>query len=103
MESVAMPEGGNLTVTSEKKEDRTVIKVSDTGVGIPDEVMANLFKPFQTTKKGGLGLGLADDPFEEVGAHRESPGALEQPPIPPDSSQLLDLFPEHRSFNSLVP
>ena len=55
----AMHEGGNLTVTAEKENNRTVIKVSDTGVGIPDEAMANLFKPFQTTKKGGLGLGLA--------------------------------------------
>jgi len=55
----AMHESGNLTVTAEKENNRIVIKVSDTGVGIPDEVMANLFKPFQTTKKGGLGLGLA--------------------------------------------
>jgi len=55
----AMHESGNLTVTAEKENNRTVIKVSDTGVGIPDEAMANLFKPFQTTKKGGLGLGLA--------------------------------------------
>jgi len=55
----AMPEGGTLTVTAEKEEDVIVISVSDTGVGIPDEELVNLFKPFQTTKKGGLGLGLA--------------------------------------------
>ncbi|MCW3989191.1 MAG: GAF domain-containing protein [Candidatus Bathyarchaeota archaeon] len=55
----ALPKGGNLTVTAEKEDNRIVINVSDTGVGIPDEAMANLFKPFQTTKKGGLGLGLA--------------------------------------------
>ena len=36
-----------------------MIEVSDTGEGIQDEVMGDLFKPFHTTKPGGLGLGLA--------------------------------------------
>ena len=35
------------------------IEVSDTGEGIRDEVVEDLFKSFHTTKRGGLGLGLA--------------------------------------------
>jgi signal transduction histidine kinase len=54
----AMPEGGNLAILAERVGSEVVIKVSDTGVGIPEEAMRRLFKPFNTTKSGGLGLGL---------------------------------------------
>ena len=35
------------------------MEVSDTGEGVPEEVLGGLFTPFRTTKAGGLGLGLA--------------------------------------------
>ena len=55
----AMPKGGVLRVRGSRGEGGVVIEVSDTGEGIRDEVMGDLFKPFHTTKPGGLGLGLA--------------------------------------------
>ena len=54
----AMPKGGTLTIHAEKTPDTVSISIGDTGVGIPHENLENLFKPFQTTKKTGLGLGL---------------------------------------------
>ena len=33
--------------------------VEDTGSGIPEEISAQLFKPFTTTKPGGMGIGLS--------------------------------------------
>lgn len=57
----AMPEGGTLSMTTEvDKESRLVrLKVSDTGSGMSKDFIRNsLFKPFQTTKKKGLGIGL---------------------------------------------
>jgi len=55
----AMPDGGSLHIEAERRGDDVIIKVSDTGVGIKDEDMPKLFKPFHTTKPRGMGLGLA--------------------------------------------
>jgi two-component system NtrC family sensor kinase len=56
----AMPNGGRLRIATERLADppRAVIRVSDTGVGIPPENMARLFEPFFTTKEKGKGTGL---------------------------------------------
>jgi PAS domain S-box-containing protein len=55
----AMPDGGELGLAAQKKEECVVICVSDTGQGVPEHVKANLFKPLTTTKSKGQGLGLA--------------------------------------------
>jgi signal transduction histidine kinase len=38
---------------------RTIIKVSDNGIGMPEDVMEKIFIPFFTTKKNGSGIGLS--------------------------------------------
>jgi PAS domain S-box-containing protein len=55
----AMPDGGKLYVKAHREEDAHVIMIGDTGVGIPEEDVENLFKPLFTTKAKGTGLGLA--------------------------------------------
>ncbi len=55
----AMPDGGKLYVKAHSGDDEQVIIIEDTGVGIPEEDMENLFKPLFTTKAKGTGLGLA--------------------------------------------
>ena len=52
-------DGGTITVTSLQKGDTIVVRIQDTGPGIPDDVMSKLFVPFFTTRKSGSGLGLA--------------------------------------------
>ncbi|MGD6808385.1 MAG: PAS domain-containing sensor histidine kinase [Candidatus Bathyarchaeia archaeon] len=55
----AMPNGGNLKITIQTNDNATIIAVSDTGVGIPDEIKQKLFNPMITTKAKGQGFGLA--------------------------------------------
>jgi signal transduction histidine kinase len=58
----AMPEGGTLTLeTKNSRRHMVVVKVSDTGKGIPKENLSQIFEPFFTTKKtcAGAGLGLS--------------------------------------------
>jgi PAS domain S-box-containing protein len=55
----AMPEGGLLTISACLEDDRPVIQVSDTGVGIPEDSRPKMFKPLFTTKPKGQGFGLA--------------------------------------------
>jgi two-component system NtrC family sensor kinase len=57
----AMPRGGDLRIETRVDLRRGVVelRVSDTGLGIPDEIKDKLFEPFFTTKKAGTGLGLA--------------------------------------------
>ena len=56
----AMAAGGRLTVEVPPPEGgKAVVRVSDTGPGIPEEILEKVFDPFFTTKKGGTGLGLS--------------------------------------------
>lgn len=54
----AMPEGGVLTVRAERDRAMFELVVGDTGVGIEDQYLEQLFTPFFTTKDKGTGLGM---------------------------------------------
>jgi two-component system, NtrC family, sensor kinase len=56
----AMPDGGRLTVriSDQDSPEQLCLDITDTGVGIPQEIRANIFDPFFSTKKEGKGVGL---------------------------------------------
>ena len=55
----AMPEGGTLEVVLEEHRKSAVLRISDQGPGIPDEIREKIFDLYFTTKSGGSGIGLA--------------------------------------------
>ncbi|MCS7150012.1 MAG: ATP-binding protein [Caldimicrobium sp.] len=54
----AMKGVGEIKTETKGKDDRIVIRVADSGPGIPDEILPYIFDPFFTTKKTGKGTGL---------------------------------------------
>lgn len=55
----AMPKGGVFSIRTETRGEHVAILISDTGCGIPVEIMSRIQEPFFTTKKNGNGLGLS--------------------------------------------
>lgn len=74
----AMPAGGRLTIEVERNAECVLpgagrgpaagIRLTDTGVGIPEHVLHKVFDPFFSTRPGGTGLGLSVS-FQLVSRH----------------------------------
>jgi len=54
----AMPSGGALTIRTEAVNKHVILTVSDTGIGMSEEIIKKVFIPFFTTKEVGQGTGL---------------------------------------------
>lgn len=76
----AMPQGGVLSFSVEQKNGKAMIKVRDTGIGIPEENLSRIFDPFFTTKGpiggsklpgSGLGLSLSYGIMQSLGGSIE--------------------------------
>ncbi len=104
----AMPMGGTiridteaLALTEELRRDRAVvpvgdyavIRVSDTGTGIPEDRMQKIFEPFFTTKKAGEGTGLGLS--TAYGIVKQSGGFIFVDSTPGEGSVFLLYFPIH--------
>lgn len=54
----AMPEGGELRITTRRVADEVELRISDTGEGMDDSVVSKIFEPYFTTRDHGSGIGL---------------------------------------------
>lgn len=55
----AIDRNGEIRIRTTFLKDSVAIEISDTGGGIPGDILDNIFNPFFTTKPTGIGLGLA--------------------------------------------
>jgi CheY-like chemotaxis protein len=88
----AMPDGGDLTIGVENRTvtegekpppgDYVMVSVTDTGTGMPPEVLVRVFEPFFTTKESGkgtgLGLSMVYGFVEQSGGHVQVESALDE-------------------------
>ncbi|HEY8239921.1 MAG TPA: XrtA/PEP-CTERM system histidine kinase PrsK [Kiritimatiellia bacterium] len=82
--------GGRVSVRTEARDGWAVVSVVDTGCGIPpDFLQRDLFRPFRTTRKEGMGIGLFHSRMI-VDAHR---GRLEVESEPGKGSTFRVLLP----------
>lgn len=54
----AMSSGGAIDVAVAEIDGKAIVRISDSGPGVPDAVRTRLFQPFTSSKTDGLGLGL---------------------------------------------
>jgi len=96
------PEGGSITVTAQQVGDDLKVSVTDTGIGIPNEYLSAIFKPFRQVDGSssrnyegtGLGLALTKEFIEMHGGHisvssRQNRGSCFTFTIPIDSSHTF--------------
>ena len=71
IQSIPKNKAGIIELGIETKGDRAIVKVTDNGIGISDDLKQKMFTPNFTTKSSGMGLGLsiAKKYIENAGGH----------------------------------
>jgi nitrogen fixation/metabolism regulation signal transduction histidine kinase len=59
IQSIPTNKAGIIEIGVEVKKDRAIVKITDNGTGIPDDLKQKMFTPNFTTKSSGMGLGLS--------------------------------------------
>ena len=99
--SEAMPKGGSLSISTalNPATDQVVVRVKDTGSGIPQDVLPHIFEPFFTTKQDqlrtGLGLAVAHSIVEQHG------GQISVRSVPGDGTEFTVALPDYAAGGPL--
>jgi histidine kinase len=80
-----------ITLKTEHSGKEIVVKISDSGPGIPDAIIDRIFEPFFTTKKVGQGTGLGLS--ISYGIIQECKGSIKAVSSPEDGTRFIIKFP----------
>ncbi|HET9752844.1 MAG TPA: HAMP domain-containing sensor histidine kinase [Myxococcales bacterium] len=94
----AMPNGGRLGVEARSEGRDVVLRVSDTGLGMPPEVKRHIFEAFFTTKPSGKGTGLGLAICKEIA--RALKGRIDVESEPGRGSAFTVRFPVSEAYSS---
>ena len=94
----AMPDGGTLTIKTDKSINAVVLVIADTGIGMTPEQIDRIFIPFFTTKdiNEGTGLGLP----VALGIVQSHGGTINVKSLPGRGSEFIIKFPIENGNNS---
>jgi signal transduction histidine kinase len=76
----AIPQSGRVEVLANRERQRVVVRIIDSGTGIPAEIRERIFDPFFTTKPVGHGTGLGLDIVRRLVRHNDGEIAVESQP-----------------------
>ncbi len=78
----AMPDGGALRISAVQRDDWVIVEIGDTGTGIDQAHIRQIFEPFYSTKPPGhgtgLGLAIVHRQIQEIGGRIEVESVLDQ-------------------------
>jgi len=80
-----------INISSYIQDDHVVVTVSDTGIGIPEEIKEKIFEPFFTTKEVGKGMGLGLSIL--YGIVKEYGGEIDIESVPGKETTFRHIFP----------
>lgn len=80
-----------ITISTCRRQDNVVVTVSDTGIGIPEEIKEKIFEPFFTRKEVGKGMGLGLSIL--YGIVKEYGGEIEVQSVQGQGSSFINIFP----------
>src|SRR3989339_335153 len=91
----AMPKGGEIKISSNIEIDNRyinyiIIRISDTGEGIPNEIKSKIFEPYFTTKEVGKGTGLGLSLSYEIIQKHNGTIEVESPAFASATTPLAD-------------